>query len=148
MGLPTTKLAKLALLIGKDEIFGRPTDDPMVKSESRYHIRESGLVVSIERTWRVWRRSQQLGRLNVQYLGVQPVAEVGGRPCHILVRTCDPPEEDGVVTVWLAYDAESWLQVGSRLTAGERLIGSYYFRDVRLNPAFPPDQFTRANLLK
>ena len=44
-------------------------------------------------------------------------------------------------------DKENWLQVGNVLKGEEgRLIGEYFFRDLKLNPDFPPDTFTREAL--
>ena len=63
----------------------------------------------------------------------------------MLKRTCDPPEEDGVVSVEVAFDVENWLQIANVLTAANnQRVGAYYFRDIVLNPAFSPDQFKRA----
>src|SRR5437764_1302308 len=79
---------------------------------------------------------------------VRAVPEAGGAECYVLRRTCDPPEEDGVVTVEIAVDTEHWLQVANVLTAaGGRRVGAYYFRDLVLNPEFPPGQFEKAALL-
>jgi hypothetical protein len=75
------------------------------------------------------------------------VAEAGNVKSYVLRRTCDPPEEDGIVTVEVAFDIEHWLQVGNVLTAGgNKLVAAYYFRDLEPNPKFPPDQFDRAAL--
>jgi hypothetical protein len=145
---PTSRVAHLVSRLRRDAVFERPLSDPLVRSASRYAITDSHMTASSARSWRAWSRAKLLGRLHVQYQGVCEVPEVGGRRCHVLVRTCDPPEEDGVVTVWVAIDAETWLQVGTRLTAGERLIGYYYFRDVELNPSFPRETFTRAGLTR
>ena len=43
-------------------------------------------------------------------------------------------------------DTERWLQVGTELRRGDVLIGSYYYRDLELNPAFPPGTFTMPGL--
>jgi hypothetical protein len=50
---------------------------------------------------------------------------------------------DGVEDLTLYFDRDTLLQVGSvlRYRNGD-LIGKYYFRDVQLNPDFPPWQFT------
>jgi Protein of unknown function (DUF1571) len=145
---PTGELAHFAGKFRKDDIFARDTTDRLVTSASRYPIRESSMMAGTARTWQAWGRMQRAGRLSVEYLGLQSVPEVGGRPCYVMVRTCDPPEEDGFSRVWVAIDAETWLQVASRLTHDDRLIGYYYFRDVQLNPTFAPDEFTRAGLVK
>ena len=44
-------------------------------------------------------------------------------------------------------DKETWLQVGTVLKGdGGKLVGEYFFRDLKLNPEFKPDQFLRAAL--
>ena len=44
----------------------------------------------------------------------------------------------------LYVDVETWLQVGSELhDSNGSLLGEYFFRDVRLNPAHDAKQFTR-----
>lgn len=145
---PTSRLAGLVSNFRRDNLFERPLSDPLVRSASRYAITESHLLAASERSWSAWSRAQRRGRLFVDYQGVQSVPEVGGRPCHVLVRTCDPPAEEGLVTLWVAIDAERWLQVGTRLTKPAGLIGYYYFRDLELNPSFPPETFTRAGLTR
>ena len=87
--------------------------------------------------------------------------EVGGRDCFVIERTCPSPEVDpfeiggepnlggkapevvGSVRVKLFIDVERWLQAGSELTRADgNLLGSYYFRDINLNPSFADDTFT------
>jgi Protein of unknown function (DUF1571) len=145
---PTSGLARMASRFSPDNVYERPLSGPLVRSSSRYAITDSHVLAASQRSWRAWSRARRLGRLHLDYQGVREVPEVGGRRCHVLVRTCDPPEEEGVITVWIAIDAETWQQVGTRLTAGERLIGYYYFRDVELNPPFAADTFTREGLVR
>jgi hypothetical protein len=126
--------------------------DPLgeqARESGRYPLTEFGLKKAIERTWKAWRAARSAGRLMVEYQGVRPLPEVGGRPCHVFLRTCDPPEEEGLTRLEVAIDAENWLQVSSKLTNAEgKRIGTYHFRDVQLNPAFDPQQFTRAALAR
>ncbi|HEY1378492.1 MAG TPA: DUF1571 domain-containing protein, partial [Gemmataceae bacterium] len=111
----------------------------------RYALPEFGLAKGTERTLAAWQAAADRGRLKVEYLGVKPVAEAGDVPCYVLRRTCDPPEEDGVVTVEVSFDTDHWLQVGNVLTAGgNQRVAAYYFRDLVLNPDFPPAQFDAA----
>jgi hypothetical protein len=63
-----------------------------------------------------------------------------------LRRKCDPPAEDGFTEVVIYIDQDSWLQVGAGMTGPDGLYGSYFFRDVELNPDFPKDEFTEAAL--
>jgi hypothetical protein len=137
-----------------------PTDPHSpARSASRYAITEGGLLHAPERTYRAWSDVKAKGRLHVKYEGQRKVEEVGGRLCHVITRTADPPTIDPYLmaeeppdpsrraadtskTVTLFIDAETWLQVGSRITNPEgQLVGEYYFRDVELNPQFAADQF-------
>lgn len=127
----------------------RDPDGPEAQQSSRYSLREFGLRKGAERTLVAWRHGRRPGRLQAEYLGVRPVAELDGRPCHLLRQVCDPPAEDAIVTVEVALDAETWLQTGTVLTAaGGRLVGSYHFRDLALNPSFPPDLFAPASVVR
>ena len=54
-------------------------------------------------------------------------------------------EEDGITELTTYIDKETWLQVGSVLKGEEnKLVASYYFRDIKLNPDYKADQFTKA----
>jgi hypothetical protein len=112
------------------------------KDTSRVFLPEFGIAKGTERTFDAWDKAREHGTLKVEYLGIRQVQEAGNVPCYILRRTCNPPEEDGVVTVEVSIDTTNWLQVGNVLkAAGDELIASYYFRDIVLNPAFAPNQF-------
>ena len=111
-------------------------------SASRYALPEFGMAKGTERSLDAWEKAAKHGKLNVKYLGIREVPEAGGVPCYVLRRDCDPPEEDGVVTVELSFDTAHWLQVGNVLTgANGEHIAAYYFRNIKLNPKFAPDQF-------
>lgn len=44
-----------------------------------------------------------------------------------------------------SLDKETWLQTSSILKGKDgQLLGQFFFRQVQLNPVFPPDTFTRA----
>jgi hypothetical protein len=146
-------------------IDAHPTD-PAARASSRYAITEGGLLHAPERTYRAWSDARDHGRLFWKYEGTRPVGEVGGRVCHVVSRTCDPPvidpflmeqppldpgnrTADASKTVTVMIDAELGLQIGTRITNPEGdLVGEYYFRDVELNPHFPPDQFKPSALRK
>jgi hypothetical protein len=146
---PDSLVGRLASAIPGDQVFARDLHHPRVREASRYPLNETSLPQASERSWQAWKRAQEAGRLHVEYLGKRPVPEAGGRVCHVLRRRCDPPEEEGLTTLTVAIDAETWLQVYSHLINGRGgLIGSYAFRDIELNPTFPADQFTRELLLK
>ena len=141
-----------------------PADDRIARTTSRYSITEAGLGHAMERTYRAWADADRAGHLDWEYLGTRPVAEVGGRVCHLVRRTCPAPELDPFLmggpseaaasrpdeafsTVTIMVDAGTWLQVGSELRRADgELVGSYFFRDVAINPAFAADTFTTAAL--
>ncbi len=137
------------------------------RSSARYTVEEFGFYYSTKRSLRAWTHAAALGSLQWTYLGTRTVPETGGRECHIVKRTCaideidafaageasphitDANRADSVRTVTLYFDAKTWLQVGSELRRADgELAASYFFRDVKLNPALPADTFTRAALRK
>ncbi|VTR99469.1 DUF1571 domain-containing protein [Tuwongella immobilis] len=115
---------------------------PDVVSTSRYSIPEFGIERGMQRTLSAFRRAKDAGTLNVYYEGIRPVPEAGNRLCHVLRREVNPPEEQGLTRVITYIDVATRLQVSSRLTAGNDLVGEYHFRDIELNPVFAPNQFT------
>lgn len=137
-------------------------NDAAARKASRYCIRDAGLYRSMLRTYEVWKEHRDAGDLKTEFLGKQPVAELGNRTCYVIRRTCTTPEldafelggqpdpkltdQDRFNEVTIMIDAERWLQVGTVLRRTDanppRLIGEYYFRDVELNPVFPPNTFT------
>jgi hypothetical protein len=128
----------------------RPPDASEVKESTRYMITEFGLRCGTERTYLAWKALRDRGvKLQTEYLGVRKnVEEVGGRDCHVIVRHCDPPEDDGMTEITILIDAETWQQVGTVLTKNGELIGSYYFKDIRVNPSFDEKQFKPETLKK
>jgi hypothetical protein len=113
----------------------------------RYALPEFGIAKGMERTLAAWQAAAARGALKIEYLGVMPKPEVGGVPCYVFKRTCDPPEEDGLVAVETYFDTDHWLQVGNALTgANDQRIAAYFFSDLQLNPQFPPEQFDPAAL--
>jgi hypothetical protein len=123
-------------------------DGARARASSRYTIRDCGILSASERALAAWQEAKRRGRLNVRYEGKRKVPEVGGRWCYVLRRHAfDRPEADGVTGQTIYVDVETLLQLGSVETGdGEELIGKYYFRDVELNPAFPPAQFSEEAL--
>ena len=86
------------------------------------------------RSHTVWKKRQDDGLLQWRFVEKRVVAEVGGRECFVVERTCpspevdpfeiggepnirsrDKPEDVGSVRVTLFIDAERWMQVGSEL---------------------------------
>ena len=70
------------------------------------------------------------------------------RVCYVFKRApYEKPEEDGVEALTIYIDKDNWLQVGSTLkTANGDLIADYWFSDIKLNPEFKPETFTRKSL--
>jgi hypothetical protein len=142
----------------------------LAKGQSRYCIRDAGLYRSMLRTHEAWKTRQAAGELRFEYLGKRTPEQIG-RECHVIKRICPRVEIDafeiggtastdpkvvateGFIEVTIFIDAERWLQVGTELYRTEPdgtrvLVGAYYFRDVQLNPSFPPDTFTATGLKK
>jgi hypothetical protein len=129
-------------------VVSRDPEGREARQSGRYTLVEFGIKKGMERTLDSWHEAARHQALHVAYLGEQRVSEVGDRLCYVLKRApYARPEEDGIVELTLYFDKETWLQVGSVLRGdGGRLIGEYYFRDVQLNPDFPPEQFTESVL--
>lgn len=118
------------------------------RQAGRYTLKEFGLKKGSERVLDSWREAARRGDLYVEFAGEQVVPRAGGRTCWVLHRSRYPvPEEDGITDLVIYIDKETWLQVGSVLRGGDgQLIAEYFFRDLRLNPPFSPEQFTDAAL--
>lgn len=145
---PANKAAQIAVGLNGGFV-KRPPDGSEAKESARYLITDFGLRCGTERTYKAWKALHEQGMtLNVVYKGKKAIDELGGRECHIITRYCDPPEEEGLTDVTLYIDAETWFQLGSVLKSGDKLIGSYWFRDVKLNPEFDAKQFKPETLKK
>jgi hypothetical protein len=123
-------------------VFARDPGGAEAKRSSRYPITEFGIQIAMRRTLESWKKARARNTLHVEYLGLYGVARAG-RECYKLHRDrYTPPEEDGIADLVLYIDRENWLQVGSVLRDREgKLIAEYYFRDIKLNPQFAPNQF-------
>jgi len=141
-------LAKPAGLAGVFvKVVERDVDGEDARQSGRYTMKEFGLKAAIQKTYRDWKAAKEKGTLHVEYLGVRKVREVGDRPCYVLRRTCSEPEEDNITDITIYIDKETWLQMGTVLKdPNGKLIGEYMFRDLRINPEFKPNQFTRSAL--
>lgn len=130
------------------DVVERDVDGPDARRSGRYPLNEYGLKKAAERTLAAFKNETANHNLKYEYLGVQKVSEVGDRPCHTLRFHYTKPLRDGVTEATFYVDAASWLQVGSLLKRADgSLVGAYYFRDIKLNPEFKPDQFKRAALV-
>lgn len=147
--------------------FSAPLNGPMARGASRYCMKDAGLYGAMLRSHTVWKKRQDDKELHWRFVERRTVPEVGGRDCFVIERTCpspevDPfeiggepnlggkkPEEVGSVRVRLFIDVERWMQVGSELhRADGHLLGSYYFRDINLNPTWADDTFTTDGMKK
>jgi hypothetical protein len=119
------------------------------RRSGRFTIREFGMYNGLARLLADWEAADRKGALHVEDLGEREVPEAGGRRCLVLRRTHFlRPERDGVTEQTVYLDVETWLQLGSVANGADGLIGAYFYRDVKINPEFPPDQFTPAALKK
>ncbi len=141
-------LARPAGFLAFVGVVERDVDSPDVKAAGRYTVTEFGMQLGTLRTLKPMIEAKARKALHVRYEGMFRVPEAGDRPCYKLVRTpYDPPEDEGVNELTIYLDAENWFQVGSVLKGADgQLIAEYYFRDLRLNPSFEPNPFTRAGL--
>ncbi len=137
------------------------------RNSARYTIEEFGMFHSTKRALKVWTGAESRGSLEWKFLGTRTVPATGDRECHVLRRLCavdeldafasgeanprigDDNRADSFRTITLYFDTRTWLQLGAELhRADGELAGSYFYRDVMLNPAFPDGAFTRAALKK
>jgi hypothetical protein len=121
------------------------------KKSGRFPMNQFGLKQAMERVLETWRPAAQKGQLHVEYLGLYKLTDTGGQVCHTFRRHryAKPEGDDGVSEAYIFVDQDSLLQVGSLvLGEGGKLLGEYYFRNIRLNPEFAPEQFTPAALKK
>lgn len=118
------------------------------KQNGRYTVDQFGIYFGTKRTLESMRKAQARGALHLSYRGVFSVPELEDRQCYKFVRfPYEPLEEEGVNDLTLYFDKENWLQTGSILKDEHgNLIAEYYFRDLKINPQFKKDQFSRAAL--
>jgi hypothetical protein len=143
-------LVRPAGILSVAGIVPRSPNGSQAKKAGRYPLTEFGIKIGMQRTLASWENAEKSNTLQVEFLGTEEIKEAGGRPCWILKRTgyAAPEEQDGITGLITYIDTESWLQVGTILTGVEhKLIGEYYFRDIKINPHFPADTFT-TNALK
>jgi hypothetical protein len=132
-------------------VAGIVTRDPNgeeAKQSGRYPLTEFGIKIGMQRTLASWEKAKKDDALHVEYLGVQKIHELGGRPCWVLKRTrYAAPTAEGIMESTFFFDKDNWLQVGSLLKGEEgKRIGAYFFRDLQINPEFSNDMFSREAL--
>lgn len=115
------------------------------KGGGRVSVRESGLLKATEQVLNAWTKARDEDKLHVEYLGVETVKELDGRKCHMFRRTVTPPEGEGLKTIVIGLDSETWFQVVNVLTDTKgKPIASYYFKDIKLVQEFPAETFEKA----
>jgi hypothetical protein len=131
-------------------IVARDPEGPDARRVGRYPLTGFGIKIGMRRVRAAWAAARKEGALHVAYLGRRRVPEAGNRLCYVFRRDrVARPEEDGITAGTFSIDVETWLQVGVVLDGEDnQRIGEYFFRDVRLNPDFPPETFTRQALEK
>ena len=114
------------------------------KQSGRSTLDQFGMKKILERSRDSWKAAKENGTLKVTYKGIERVPQVNNRPCYHLHRIYAKPENDGVMAQAVYIDTETLLLVGSRSHNKQGgLIGEYFFRDIKLNPEFKAEQFTR-----
>jgi len=127
----------------------RPVRGEQARKSGRYSLEEFGFENVMRRTLGSWRKAARENALHVEFLGIQERPEVGGRRCYVFHRTkyLRPEEKDGIADLLIAVDCETWLQTVSVLKdSSGRVLGSYAFTEVDINPAFRADRFTAVGL--
>jgi hypothetical protein len=130
-------------------IVARDPKGEEARNSGRYPLTEFGIKIGMQRTLASWQSAKKDNALHVEFLGVKKIREAGDRLCWVLKRTrYAAPAPEGITESTLYFDKDSWLQVGTVLKGEEnKLIGEYFFRDIKINPDFPNDTFSR-NALK
>ena len=129
------------------KVVERDPEGDDAKQSGRYSMREFGLKATMVRTLGGFERAKAKGTLKTEYLGILKVKELNDRLCYAFKRIAPKPEEDGFTDVTVYVDKETWIQVGTLLKGEDgKVVAEYLFRDVKFNPSFKPEQFTRAIL--
>jgi hypothetical protein len=130
-------------------IVARSPNGSDAKKAGRYPLTEFGIKIGMQRTLASWQKADKADALHVEFLGVRATKDTGNRPCWVLKRTgyAAPEEIEGITELTTYIDKDSWLQVGTVLKGDEnKLVGEYYFRDIKINPDFPTDTFMLSSL--
>ena len=127
----------------------KPDSEDALNS-SRVPITKFGMQKGIESTIRAWKEARASGDFQVTFSGRKTIPPLGDRPVWELKRIASKPcEAEGIVKATYYIDTQTCLQVGFHLLGqGDELIGTYYFRDLEINPVFDKDTFSRDGLKK
>ena len=128
----------------------RDPEGEEARQSGRYSLPQFGIEKGTQRTLAAWKAARAKGELRVEYLGEVKVKEADDRPCYKFRRPKSAkPEEDGVTDRIIYIDKETWLQVGSVLKGDKgQYIAQYFFRDIKVNPDFKADAFSKEALTK
>jgi hypothetical protein len=121
-------------------------DGAEARRSGRYTLSEFGLKKGTERTLAAWKKARQKNNLHVEYEGIHKVEELNDRRCYKFHARYDKPSDDVVTELTIYIDEKTLLQVGSILEReakkkADRLVATYFFRDIKLNPKFKEGQF-------
>lgn len=144
--VPASDLAKRALKFTGKTYAARSPDSVEAKDAARSPVTQFGMANALRRTLATWQAAKDRNELKVEYQGVTAVPELNGRRCHTFHRVTPTPEAEGVTQSLIYLDAETRLQVGTVIKAGDELIAEYFYRDVELNLPFANDHFSARNL--
>jgi len=116
-------------------------DGAEARRSGRYTLSEFGLKKGSQRTLAAWKKARQKKTLHVEYEGTHTVKELDDRRCYKFHARYDQPSDDGLTELTIYIDEQTLLQVGSILKTGNKLVATYFFRDIKLNPKFKEGQF-------
>jgi hypothetical protein len=139
-------LVKPAGLFALAGVVERDADGADARKSGRYPLNEFGAKIGTLRTLAAWKNAVKNEAFHCEFLGEVKVKELGDRVCYKFRRTKykEPEEADGVVDCTIYVDKETWLQTGSVVKGAEgQLLGEYFFKDLKLNPDFGDDVFTK-----
>jgi hypothetical protein len=133
------------------KVVKRKVDSEEARQSGRYTVDQFGFKNSLQRILTSMETAKQKGTLHLEFLGETKVFESDQRICFKLKRTYAAPEADGTEDLTLYVDRENFLPIGivvrgkiDAATGNRELLGEYFFRDLRLNPQFSPQQFNEA----
>jgi uncharacterized protein DUF1571 len=133
------------------KVVKRKVDSEEARQSGRYTVDQFGFKNSLQRILSSLETAKQKGALHLEFQGETKVFESDQRICFKLKRTYAAPEADGTEDLTLYVDRENFLPIGivvrgkvDAATGNRELLGEYFFRDLRLNPQFSPQQFNEA----
>jgi hypothetical protein len=130
------------------KVVRRKVDSEEARQSARYTLDQFGFKNTLNRAITSMQAAQKKGTLRLEFQGEAKVIEAGQRVCYKIKRTYSEPEADGTQELTLYVDRENYLPIGVVVkgkvepeSGNRELLGEYFFRDVRLNPEFTPNQF-------